>query len=483
MANETEAVATGAEREPSVSGEDGELSHVEQLQAENEALRRELAGATKPAGGQGWRRRWLSITCAVLAAILLPVAVLTVWARNTALDTGEYVATVAPLADDENVQEAVSFRVTEVVAEAADFGAIAEEALPEDAQLLAGPIEAGARSLIEQLVNNIVASPAFAELWEEANRVAHENLVPLLKGESSDLVDTADGRVVLRLGSVAQSVVESLDERLGTELATQIPAEQLEAELVLIDSTELANVQTQLRWLDNLSWFSLILAVALLAGAVLFAERRRLGGRRLGLAVVVSMLLALLAYAWARDQYLASLPADVHNPDAAAATFDILTRFVQRAFRALLILGVLVMLGAWVVGPSTTAAKIRAGWDTLLGRAVESGADRELGPIPQTVANHERALLLATAALGALILVLWTHPTGIVVLVIVVVTLLALGAIRLLAEVARRADTTPEDEPDADTDEPRIDHRQPELESALDEPDGVDESSTPTEPA
>ena len=392
-----------------VSDEHGSGTELEQLRADNEALRRELAGAEKPTGGRGWRRRWLSITCAVLGAILLPAAVLTVWARNTVLDTDEYVATVAPLADDENVQEAVSFRVTEAVAEAADFRAIAEDALPEEAQVLVGPIEAGAKSLISELVDSAVSSPQFAELWEEANRVAHENLVPLLKGEGGDLVATADGRVVLKLGSLAQSVVERLDERVGTELAAQIPAEELDAELVLIDSTELADVQTQVRWFDNLSWFLVLLALGLLAGAALFGEQRRLGVRRLGLAVVVSMLLALLAYAWFRDQYLTGLPDDVHNPDAAAAIFDILTRFVFRAFRALLILGVLVLLGAWVAGPSTTAAKVRAGWDTLLGRARESGADRELGPIPQSVATHERALLVTTTALGALTLVLWTH--------------------------------------------------------------------------
>ena len=328
-----------------------------------------------------------------------------------------------------------------------------------------------------------MASPQFAELWEEANRVAHENLVPLLKGEGGDLVATADGRVVLKLGSLAQSVVERLDERVGTELAAQIPAEALDAELVLIDSTELADVQTQVRWFDNLSWFLVLLALGLLAGAALFGEQRRLGVRRLGLAVVVSMLLALLAYAWFRDQYLTGLPDDVHNPDAAAAIFDILTRFVFRAFRALLILGVLVLLGAWVAGPSTSAAKVRAGWDTLLGRARETGADRELGPIPQSVATHERALLVTTTALGALTLVLWTHPTGMVVLLIVAVTLLAMGGIRLVAEVARRADTNAEDEPDPVTDEPATDLRQPELEGALAEPDGVEESSTAPEHA
>lgn len=435
-----------SELETSTGTEDDELSEVERLRAEVEHLRGQITAAEKSAPSQGWRRRRLSITCAVLAALILPVAVFTIWARNTVLDTDEYVSTVAPLADDENIQEAVTFRVTEAIAEAADFRGIAEDALPDDAQVLAGPIEAGAKTLTAEVVNTVVASDQFAQLWEDANRVAHENLRPLLKGEGNDLVATADGRVVLRLGSVAADAVALLDENLGTELASEIPEDQLDAELVLVDSNELADAQDLVRFVDNLSWFSVILAFGLLAGALVFAEQRRLGVWRLGIAIAVPMLLALVVHAWIRDQYLTGLPADVHNPDAAAAIFDITTRFALRALRALLVLGVLVMFGAWVVGPSTTAAKMRTWWNSLLGRAIESGAEHELGPVPSFVATHERALAVGAAALGLLTVLLWTHPTGLVILLIVVVTLLAVAAVRLLAEVGRRSGPIPADD-------------------------------------
>ena len=469
--------------QPSESSEGVLLSELERLRAENEALRQRLDGVVRTEEGRRrWRRRWLSITCAVLAAIVLPVAVLTVWARNTALDTDEYVATVAPLAEDEDIQEAVSFRVTEAVAEAADFRAIAEDALPEEAQVLAGPIEAGAERLIAEVVSSLVATSEFAVLWEDTNRLAHENLVPLLKGDGSDLVDTADGRVVLKLGSVAQDAVDRLDDRLGTDLAPQIPAEDLDAEFVLIDSSELAKVQTLVRWFDSLSWFWVIMWLGLFVGVVLFAEQRRSGVRRLGLAVVIPMVLALLAYAWVRDQYLTGLPDDVHNPDAAAAVFDILTRFVLRAFRALLVLGVLVMVGAWVTGPSSSAAKVRAWWDTLLGRAGEAGADRDQGPIPQWAAAHERALLIGAGVLGALTLVMWTHPTGMVVLLIFVVSLLSAGGIRLVAEVGRRADAGPENQPRVIAAEPSSDLRDPEPGGPGADPTGAEETAIPGRP-
>ena len=93
---------------------DGSLSELARLKRENELLRTKLteqSGSESSTEGH-WRRPWMSITCAVIAAILLPIAVLTVWARDTMLDTDQYVATVGPLVEDENIQEAVSFRVT-----------------------------------------------------------------------------------------------------------------------------------------------------------------------------------------------------------------------------------------------------------------------------------------------------------------------------------------------------------------------------------
>lgn len=428
-------------------GEDVE-AELARLREENASLRQRIADdSEKP--NKGYRRRWLSITCAVLGAILLPFAVLTVWSRSTMLDTGELVSTVGPLVEDEDIQEAASFRVTEAVAEAADFRSLAEEALPEEAQILAGPIEAGAKNLVNEVVAGLVASDLFADLWRTALTESHSAIVPLLEGRDSDLVGTSEGRVVVKLDSVATEALSRVNEQFGTEF--ELSDEQLEgAQVVLIESDELADVQGAVRLFDNLTWFTVILALLFLAGAVFFAERRRRGVRRLGLGIVISMVLTLLLLAWARELYLSGLPDDVHNPDAAAAIFDILVRFLRQALRTMLVIGLVLLAGAWVMGPSSSAARVRGWWDTLLGRASESGADREPGAVLRFVAERERPLMIGAAVLGGLALVLWTHPTGWVVLFLVVVTLLVMGAIRIGAEVVRRSDAN---EPAVDRDE------------------------------
>ncbi len=433
---------TDQENVLSTTGASDEASERARLKAQNDALRAlaEKRSAHETPTDRGWRRPWMSITCAIIGAILLPVAVLTMWARNTVLNTDDYVATVGPLVEDENIQEAISFRVTEAVAEAADFRAIAEGALPPEGQVLAGPIEAGAKTVVADVVGGIVETEGFGQFWVESNRLAHENLVPLLTGEEGDVVSTSEGRVVLLLGPLATQAVEGVDQELGTSLASQIPIEELDAELVLVESDELANAQSAVRLFDSVSWIWLVLTVGFLAGSVLLAEDLRSGVRRLGYANVVPMVVTLLVYAWLRDQYLSGLPEEVHNPDAAAAIFDILTNYLVRALRVVLVIGLLVLFGAWVVGPSESAARVRAGWDSLLGRASESGSDRPVGPIAIAAAAHERGLLTGTAILGGLVLVTWSKPTGLVVLLTVAVTLLAMGGIRLVAEVARRSE-------------------------------------------
>ena len=415
-------------------------AELERLRAENDQLREQLSTDT-PAPPSGRGRRIGSIICAVVGAILLPFAVLTVWSRESIFDTNQYVETVAPLAQNEDIQEAITFRLTETIAEAADFRSIAEDALPPNASILAGPIESGAKSLIQQVVGSLVASEAFADLWEDVNRIGHENVVAVLKGDGNEVFETSGGRIVLKLGPAADLVIAEVDDILGTNLAETVPAEQLDAEFVLVESDDLADVQDGLSAFNTLSWLTVILAIGLLIAAFALAEKRRLGVRRVGLAIAIPTVLGLVLYSWARGQYIDGLGPDVRNPDAATAFFDITTRFVQRSFRALLVLGVLLLIAAWFAGSSKSATKVRSWWDELIGRAGDSSADREVGAVPRWVAAQQRALSIAAVVIGALALVVWTRPTGLVVLLIVIVVLLVVGAIRLIAEVGRRADT------------------------------------------
>ncbi|HKY14131.1 MAG TPA: hypothetical protein VJM33_04360, partial [Microthrixaceae bacterium] len=156
-------------------GPGAEAPDVDALRAENERLREELAqrdaAATPKERGRGVRRRWVSVTLAVIGSIMVLLTVFTVWTRNQVLNTDRYVATVSPLASEPVIQDALVARATEEISAAVDFKTLAEDALsvlPERAQVLAGPIASGAESLVERIAREVVESDAFIRLWDEA---------------------------------------------------------------------------------------------------------------------------------------------------------------------------------------------------------------------------------------------------------------------------------------------------------------------------
>lgn len=425
------------------------------LRAEFDVLQRQLAEQTKRNSAKRRRpsRYWVSIVCVVLGGLLLPLAVLARWTSDTVLDTDSYVETVAPLAADEDIQEALSFRISVVVLDAIDFRAQAEEALPTEAAFLAAPIESGVRTVVQGIVDELVSTQAFERLWEDINRLGHRNVVAVLTGDGSDTVDTANGRVVVRLGPVVENVIERLDEILGTDLENAIPDERLDGEFVLVESEDLADLQDGIKLLDGLSWLIPIVSIGLLAASVIISRPRRLAFRRLGIAIVAPMIVTLLAYDWVRGHYVDGLPDDIHNPDAAAAFFDITTRFIPRGLWVLLVLGILILFVTWLFGPTGWAGRARSWWATLVGTAGDTSEGRDVGAAPRWVADNERTVLAFVFALGVLTLLVWTRPTGLVVLTVVVVVALLMGATGLVAEVGRRAiaaDAASDDDPATD---------------------------------
>ena len=63
------------------------------------------------------RGRALVAVLVVIGCVLAPLSVLSVWMKTTLLNTDNYVATVAPLAENSDVQNAIADRVTSTLIE------------------------------------------------------------------------------------------------------------------------------------------------------------------------------------------------------------------------------------------------------------------------------------------------------------------------------------------------------------------------------
>ena len=106
-----------------------------------------------------WVRTFWSTVLIVIACALAPLSVVSVWARGEVTDTTRYVQTVAPLADDPAIQQAVADRITQEIFTYVNVPGLTSQAVatrsgnrdptPEQTaalQTLPGPLNSGVAS-------------------------------------------------------------------------------------------------------------------------------------------------------------------------------------------------------------------------------------------------------------------------------------------------------------------------------------------------
>lgn len=401
-----------------------------------------MTDTNRERSGRRRGRATASLVLIVVGAILLPVAGLTVWVRNQVLSTDRYVETVAPLASDPAVQTAVADRVATRVTEELDLRALASDLLDDvspRAEPLAGVIAAGAENAIRDTTLRVLESDAFRTVWERANRIAHTQIVDVLTGRKGAALTTDEGRVVLQLGPLADRVTAELEDRFGLELPTDATQRLEDVQYTLFVSGDLARAQRATELLDRLAWITVALAFGLLALGVVVARDRRRAFSRVGIGIAVASVVTLVAFAFARIRYLDALPSTA-NRAAADAVFETLTRFVRGGFRTLAVLGLVLVVFAWLAGPSPSATRIRAAVRGIAARGEPvEGEVAEPGPVPRWVATHAGGLRAAIAVLALLALVGWERPTGLVVLGVAVAALLSAALVEVVASTARPA--------------------------------------------
>ena len=139
-------------------------------------------------------------------------------------------------------------------------------------------------------------------VWENANRIAHDQVVDVLEGKGT-IVTTAEGEVAVELRPLAEKVRDALDAN-GVHLFDSVPAASLDRRFVLFRSVDLARAQDATRLLDALGKWLPFATVAVFAGAIALSTHRR---RRLGysaLALAATMVVLTIALAVGRAFYL-----------------------------------------------------------------------------------------------------------------------------------------------------------------------------------
>ena len=242
---------------------------------------------------------------AVIASLLLPLAMASAWLSTVVTDSDAYVDTVGPLAGDDDVQAAAVDAV--------------EGATVRSVESATGTsLDPGSRRTVATAVAQAVDSDEFEDVWRTANRSAHGQVVRIL--EDDGRVPTREGRVVVELGPVIETVARSLEQRGLVEAAAVPP---VQASVPLIRVTDLDRARAAYQVLDAAGFWLPALWLLLVALTLLLATERRRAAVWLALGSIVGLVLLVLGLLVARGVLVGELGAG-SDYDLVRSIWDVL---------------------------------------------------------------------------------------------------------------------------------------------------------------
>jgi hypothetical protein len=323
-----------------------------------------------PAGDQGAEpatdaaprrsRHRIAIALIVVASLLTFLAVFAVWANRQLLNTDNWADTSSELLERDAIRAQVStFLVDELYTNVdvqAELEQVFEQVLkPERAQVLAGPAAGGLRSLAEDGANRLLQRPVPQRLWEEANRRAHSRFLQIVEG-GGDTVSTSGGEVTLDLKSLLGKTQSNLG--VGARAQQKLPEDS--SQIVILKSDQLGFAQDAVRLLKTLAIVLVVLALALFALAIYLAQGwRREALRATGIGLLFAGAGALVARALSGNVVVDALASTDAVRPAVEATWGIGTSLLVQAATATVIYGAVVVIAAWLAGPTGWAVAIR----------------------------------------------------------------------------------------------------------------------------
>ena len=290
-----------------------------------------------------------------LGTLVIFVGSLTVWVKRQALDTDAWVDTSTNLLEDDDVRMALSVYIVDELYASADPQEVLEERLPENLQGLAGPIAGALRQPAVEGVDRFLQRPRVQDLWENVNRVAHQELLAVLEDETRGNVTTGEGTVTLNLRTLVVNIGTELG--FGEELDARLPADV--GQIVILQSDQLEAAQNGVKAIKWLSWLVLLIALACYAGAVWLARGRRSMLRNIGAALLLVGILLLVIRRLVGNYVVDALASGESVREAVGSTWIIGTSLLAEVAWALIVYGAVILVGTWLAGPMRYAVRAR----------------------------------------------------------------------------------------------------------------------------
>jgi hypothetical protein len=293
-------------------------------------------------------------TLTVVAAVLALVGSLAFYVERTLLSEDGFEEIATEMIQSPEIRSQVAATAVEELYANVDVEAEIANRLPEAqkalAPVLAGVVQQGA----QEAANRLLERPRIQTLWVRTATATQRQVVKLLDDEGR-FVDTEGGVVVLDLRPIIVAIGN--ESGLVARLADRLPPDA--GRVTIVTSEQLDTAQTVTRILRALADWVWIIALLFAAAAVWVAKgRRRIELRAIAIAAIVVGVLELLVRRVAGTYLVDQLTTDATKP-AGQDVWSILTKGLADRGWVLIILGLLLLVGVWLVGSTGLAGRAR----------------------------------------------------------------------------------------------------------------------------
>jgi hypothetical protein len=291
----------------------------------------------------------------VFGSILAFLSVFAIWTERQALNTDDWVNTSGRLIQNKTIRAELATYMVDQLYENVDVEADIEARLGDDIKDIAGPLSSGFRQAAPTVMEKVLETSTAEDLWKEANRSAHEQLIAVLE-DKNEAVSTEEGTVSLKLGNLLTDLAEQAG--VSTDLAEKIPPDAADIEILRSDELKTAqNIAVAIKGL------ALILSILTFAafGAAIYLSR---DGRWVtvlfaGIGLIAAGFAVIVVRQIAGGIVIDQLVTVESAKPAGEAAWSIATSLMVSIATTVIVIGVLFALAGWLASPTDSARAVR----------------------------------------------------------------------------------------------------------------------------
>jgi len=291
----------------------------------------------------------------VLGSLFAFLSVFAIWTERQALNTDDWVETSGRLIQNEKIRSAVGDYLVDQLYANVNVEKELEDILPGETKQLAGPVSGGLRQVAGGGAEEVLRTSTAQELWKDANRSAHEQLLAVLENKK-EAVETGEGKVTLNLGGLVTNLADQVG--IGAQLAEKLPPDA--GQVTILRSDQLKTAQDIAVGIKGLA-LVLSLLTLLCFGVAIYISRE---GRWVtvlfcGVGLVAAGFAVIVFRSVAGGIVVDQLVKEESVKPAAEAAWSIGTSLMVSIATTVIVIGVLFGVAGWLGSPTGSARSTR----------------------------------------------------------------------------------------------------------------------------